>query len=78
MSDDEDTEYRRGLEELHNATNKLRKMKGQPPKPFVPAEPPFCSFCGKGRNEVRALVEGPSVYICDECVASAQQILNGD
>lgn len=27
-----------------------------------------CSFCGKGQNEVNNLIEGPEVYICDECV----------
>ena len=27
-----------------------------------------CSFCGKARPEVAVLVEGPSVYICDECI----------
>jgi ATP-dependent Clp protease ATP-binding subunit ClpX len=27
-----------------------------------------CSFCGKKQNEVRNLIEGPDVYICDECV----------
>ena len=27
-----------------------------------------CSFCGKGQNEVRRLIAGPSVHICDECV----------
>jgi ClpX C4-type zinc finger/Glyoxalase superfamily protein len=28
----------------------------------------FCSFCGKNQHEVRKLVAGPAVYICDECV----------
>jgi len=27
-----------------------------------------CSFCGKGRREVRSLIAGPTVYICDECI----------
>jgi ATP-dependent Clp protease ATP-binding subunit ClpX len=27
-----------------------------------------CSFCGKSENEVKMLITGPSVYICDECV----------
>jgi hypothetical protein len=26
-----------------------------------------CSFCGKGRDDVRHLIAGPAVYICDEC-----------
>src|SRR3984957_16045548 len=28
----------------------------------------YCSFCGKNQHEVRKLVAGPAVYICDECV----------
>ena len=28
----------------------------------------FCSFCGKNQNEVRKLIAGPSVYICNECM----------
>jgi ATP-dependent Clp protease ATP-binding subunit ClpX len=28
----------------------------------------FCSFCGKGQHEVRKLIAGPTVYICEECV----------
>src|SRR3970282_833446 len=27
-----------------------------------------CSFCGKSQNDVRKLIAGPTVYICDECV----------
>ena len=30
----------------------------------------YCSFCGKSQHEVRKLIAGPSVYICDECVDS--------
>ena len=35
----------------------------------------FCSFCGKNQNEVRKLIAGPSVYICDECVALCDDII---
>lgn len=28
----------------------------------------YCSFCGKTSNEVKFLIAGPAVYICDECV----------
>lgn len=28
----------------------------------------YCSFCGKSQNEVRKLIAGPSVFVCDECV----------
>jgi len=27
-----------------------------------------CSFCGKSQDEVRKLIAGPTVYICDECI----------
>lgn len=35
----------------------------------------ICSFCGKNQEEVRKLVAGPSVYICDECVDLCNDIL---
>ena len=34
-----------------------------------------CSFCGKSQDEVRKIVAGPGVYICDECVELCQQII---
>src|ERR1700682_3543790 len=34
-----------------------------------------CSFCGKRRREVRKLISGPRVFICDECVALANDII---
>ena len=35
-----------------------------------------CGFCQKGQNELKALVAGPNVYICSECVKIAINILN--
>lgn len=35
-----------------------------------------CSFCGKERQQVKYLVQGPSVFICDECVALCQKIID--
>ena len=35
-----------------------------------------CSFCGKPHTEIEALVAGPGVYICNECVGLTQQILD--
>lgn len=29
---------------------------------------PYCSFCGKSKNEVETLIAGPAVYICNECI----------
>ena len=34
-----------------------------------------CSFCGKAQKEVRKLIAGPSVYICDECVELCNDII---
>jgi hypothetical protein len=34
-----------------------------------------CSFCGKHQREVRKLIAGPTVYICDECIKLCNQIL---
>ncbi len=36
---------------------------------------PKCSFCGKGHDEVTKLIAGPSVYICNECVALCNEII---
>ncbi len=35
----------------------------------------FCSFCGKSQHEVRKLIAGPSVFICDECVDLCNDII---
>lgn len=35
-----------------------------------------CSFCGRPHTELKELIAGPGVYICNECVASSQQILS--
>jgi len=37
-----------------------------------------CPFCGKAQNEVRQLIAGPAVYICDECVGICNEILRDD
>ena len=34
-----------------------------------------CSFCGKSQNDVRKLIAGPAVYICDECIALCNDII---
>lgn len=35
-----------------------------------------CSFCGKSQHEVRKLIAGPSVYVCDECVSLCNDIIH--
>ena len=34
-----------------------------------------CNFCGKSQHEVRKLIAGPSVYVCDECVELCNDII---
>ena len=36
----------------------------------------YCSFCGKSQHEVKKLVSGPSVFICDECIAQCNDIIH--
>ncbi|MDT4332631.1 ATP-dependent Clp protease ATP-binding subunit ClpX [Methylomonas sp. MED-D] len=38
----------------------------------------YCSFCGKSQNEVRKLIAGPSVYVCDECVELCNEIIRDE
>lgn len=58
----------------------LRKALGSEWEAHVPkfddaAKPIVCSFCGKDPSDVRKLLAGPSVHICDECVGLCQSIL---
>jgi ATP-dependent Clp protease ATP-binding subunit ClpX len=41
-----------------------------------PSNLTMCSFCGKSQSEVRKLVAGPGVYICDECITVCKHILD--
>ena len=36
-----------------------------------------CSFCNKTQEDVKKLIAGPNVFICDECVATCQEIIAG-
>jgi len=37
-----------------------------------------CSFCGKGESEVRKLIAGPGVFICDQCVELANKVIHDE
>lgn len=37
-----------------------------------------CSFCGKTQDQVRRLIAGPGVYICDECIELCSEIINDE
>lgn len=45
------------------------KTEGEGEKPL------YCTFCGKSQHEVKKLIAGPSVFICDECVDLCNDIL---
>ena len=36
----------------------------------------LCSFCGKSQSEVRKIIAGPGVYICDSCVSVCKTIID--
>ena len=38
----------------------------------------YCSFCGKSQHEVKKLIAGPSVFICDECIDLCNDILQNE
>ena len=82
MSDDPEADYKKAERELHAAINAFRQ--GKEPIPFTETNlnesvvPPYCSFCGKGSNQVRRLIAGPAVYICNECVLLAVDILGNE
>ena len=76
MDKNDKEEEMKALRDIHKAANELRKFRGLKEIPFIEnPEPPLCSFCGLGKNQYTAIVEGPGVYICDECVAMCQEIL---
>ena len=41
-----------------------------------PSQVTLCSFCGKSHAEVRKLIQGPGVYICDACVLVCKSVLD--
>ena len=45
------------------------------PKPSDTKNTLYCSFCGKSQHEVRKLIAGPTVFICDECVELCMDII---
>lgn len=73
MSDDT-REVRAAEKELLDALNQLRAIRGDPPLTEFP-EPPYCSFCGRSKKEMGALVEGLDAHICADCAGEARRLL---
>ena len=45
-------------------------------KPKFDVNTLFCSFCGKSQHDVKKLIAGPAVFVCDECVALCVKIID--
>jgi ATP-dependent Clp protease ATP-binding subunit ClpX len=58
--------------DVHNGERSCRKRKAIQTRKRVYR----CSFCGKSQEEVKTLVAGPGVFICDECVQLCQAIID--
>jgi hypothetical protein len=74
---DPNDELERARRELTEAAAVLEAFlpASKRPKERGPDEPPYCSFCGAGKNNVEVLIAGPAVYICNECVEIAGNII---
>jgi ATP-dependent Clp protease ATP-binding subunit ClpX len=50
-------------------------MNDELPSHKLPELKIYCSFCGKSEKEVRKMVQGPTVYICNECIVLCLDIV---
>lgn len=73
--------YMKNLIRLQKAereiANKLYELKGSPETEDSERTTGevFCDFCGKPQHELRHIIAGPDVYICDECVKICEEVL---
>ena len=74
MTEKQSPEGRAAQKELLDALNQLRAIRGDPPLTAMP-EPPYCSFCGRAKSEVGALVEGLDAHICGEWADEARRLM---
>jgi len=84
VSDDPSENYKQAQQAVNEAINSLRIRSGKKPIAFTVTDPdekaipPICSFCGKGSNQVRKMVNGITGNICDECIQLATDILESE
>ncbi|WIG50737.1 MAG: ATP-dependent Clp protease ATP-binding subunit ClpX [Afipia sp.] len=52
--------------------------KSEAAAPKAPIDILFCSFCGKSKDAVKTLIAGPTVFICNECVAVCTKFISGE
>lgn len=74
MDDEAKRNLRTAEQEVLNALNDIRRLRGLAPLEKFPL-PPYCSFCGEGKSDVGALLEGRDAYICDRCAKEAQKMM---
>ena len=72
-----------GVELARQTTGEFAAVSDSDGPPGIPVAMPYlgsdrCSWCGKAQAEVRRLLTGPGVQICDECVALCSLILADD
>lgn len=58
---------RKGLERYIGPGKQRRRKRGRADR--------ACSFCGKSQQQVKKLIAGPGVFICDECIDLCSEIL---
>jgi hypothetical protein len=68
----------REIEQLRKDMQRLADDMGVKLTDRSPDEPPLCSFCGAGRNNVKAMFRGQTSYICSDCVTVCQDQLNAE
>jgi ATP-dependent Clp protease ATP-binding subunit ClpX len=56
---------------VKQAASRLRSRKATEGRKLAPTL--YCSFCGKSQHDVKKLIAGPAVFICDECVAECNR-----
>ena len=63
---------------LPPALARLLALNARRPPAIVRGEPPYCSFCGRGRGEYGRLLGGSAASICNLCLADARSVLERD
>ncbi len=76
-----DIDFEAATKEFEVLAQMLAKVSGKPVQTSINTNNPVelssieCSFCGKSKDEVKKLIAGPSVAICNECNASVSEMM---
>ena len=68
----------REMDDLRAKLEAAIKERDEAKAALADLRPLRCSFCGKIQHEVRKLIAGPTVFICDECVGLCVDIIAGE